>query len=111
MGSSWARHSASVLLTLSVMMVFPNESVEKRSRRTANFEMGRPVRRQRGIGFAAGLLVEWLFEHGEQLAHAGIIAVLRLFDRLLGQIVSQHVLRIDAVHGGAAGDVVAAFLR
>src|SRR5690349_1993864 len=81
-GSSRARRSASVLVTFSVMSVSLSGSG-----RAAHLEVGRPVRRQRRTGFVFGLFVERALQHRQQLAHAGVVAVLRLLDGYLRQVI------------------------
>ena len=61
-----------------------------------------PVRWTLGIGLHTGLLGEGLAEHLMQFAHRFVVALLGGVDGLLGQIVAQHIQRVDRVHAGAA---------
>jgi len=69
-----------------------------------------PIRWQGSVFLILGLLIKGLFQHLEQFLHWLIVAVLRLQDDLLGQVVAQNVLRVYPAHGVFPFIVATAFL-
>ena len=64
-----------------------------------------------GVGRVFGLFVERALENLQQPCNFTEVALLRAFDRGLGQVVAQHELRVDAVHAGGALGVLAGLCR
>ena len=50
----------------------------------------------------AGLIVIWSTQDIEQFVNAAVVSLFGAVDRLLGQVVAQHVARVGAIHSFAA---------
>src|SRR5579871_737943 len=60
--------------------------------------VARPVRPPTGEALASGLILIGVAQHIEQFADARIVSLLGPVDRLLGEIVAQHIAGIDGIH-------------
>ncbi|MNP55659.1 hypothetical protein D3C76_1503200 [compost metagenome] len=67
-----------------------------------------PLRRALCVAFVPRLFVERPHQHFIQLANRGVVALFRGGDRFLGQIVAQHIARVDRMHAHAPLLLVAA---
>src|SRR5579884_1863020 len=88
----------------------PSFSMRMRSRRAAHDQALAPVRRSGGVGLHTGLIGERVSKKIQQAVNLREILLLRLLDSLLGQIVPQHVPRVDPVHAPLAFFIPAALL-
>ena len=50
----------------------------------------------------AGLIVIWSTQDIEQFVNAAVVSLFGAVDRLMGQLVAQHVARVGAIHSFAA---------
>jgi len=70
--------------------------------RATNREVLAPIGGRSRIGVHAWLVTVGILQQGEQPIDLGEVFLLGLLDGSLRQIVTEHVLRIDAVHTGLA---------